>query len=292
LKVNLTARKFQNSASSFHFYRPHKIASSAYSLSGHVSIVLRPSKFRRTTARYLLQSLAITFDGQTELVTPDTGYTPYRICSVTKELAPQNPLFELDESSEGSGKPCVWNVVFDLAIPGWLPSSTLEDSENAPIAIRYALHATATFVTPEQAPSTSYFACFTSSISKTFFPSLSPSPRTVRAKWCDVDIARVMAPPNSPIPRVSYTIDSNLTGEDAAGNIPSDVLSKIAITASVPEYVDMESNSFELRLRMRTSGLEPLHCKRLRLTNFMVEVDQFEKYRFVLLCSQSRRILT
>ena len=281
--MNLTARKFQNPASSFHFYRPHKIVSSAYSLSGHVSVTLHPSKLRRTTARYLLQSLVITFDGQTELVTPDTGYTPYRICSVTKELAPQNPLFELsNESFEGSGKPCVWNVVFDLAIPGWLPSSNLGDSENTPVAIQYALHATATFVNPEQATSTSYFTCFTRTLStSSFFPSLFPPVRTVRAKRCDIDIARVMAPTVSPTPFAVYTVDSNLSGEDVAGKIPSDVLSKIAIMASVPEFVDMESNSFELRLRMRTCGLEPLHCKRLRLASFMVDVNQLERYRFV-----------
>lgn len=293
LRVNLTARKFQNPASFFRFYRFHKIVSSAYSLSGHVSVTLRPSKFRRTAARYLLQSLVITFDGQTELVTPDTGYTPYRICSVTKELAPQNPLFELDsESFEGSDKPCVWNVIFDLAIPGWLPSSNLEDNENTPIATRYALHATATFVSPEKAPSTSYFACFASQVSSSFFPSLFPSPRTVRAKRCDIDIARVMVPSNSPVPFVGYTVDSNLTGEGVAGNIPLDILSKVAITASVPEYVGMESSSFELRLRMRACGLEPLHCERLRLTNFTVDVYQLEEYRFGFLRSQSCRILT
>ena len=292
LRVNLTARKFQNPPSFFHFYRLYKIASSAYSLSGHVSITLRPSKFRRTPARYLLQSLVITFDGQTELVAPDTGYTPYRVCSVTKELAPQNPLFELNnESFEGSGKPCVWNVTFDLAIPGWLPSSNLEESENAPIATRYALHATATFASPEQTPSTSYFACFTSSLSRSFFPSLFPSPRTVRAKRCDIDIARVMAPTNSPIPFVAYAVDSNLNDEGMAGNIPLDVLSKIAITASVPEYVDMENNSFELRLRMRACGLDPLHCERLRLNNFTVDINQVETYRFVFLRSRPCRIL-
>lgn len=289
--MNLTARKFQNPASSFHFYRFCKIVSSAYSLSGHVSITLHPSKLRRKLPRYLLQSLVLTFDGQTELVTPDTGYTPYRICSVTKELAPQGPLFELNnESFEGSGKPCVWNVIFDLAIPGWLPSSNLEDGEDTPISIRYALHATATFLSPEQAPPISYFACFASPFTKSLFPSWFPSPRTVRARRCDVEIARVMTPTNSPIPFLPYTVDSNIGGEDM--KIPSDVLSKIAITASVPEYVDMENNSFELRLRMRTYGLEPPHCKRLRLTNFVVDVLQLEKYRFVPLHLQPRYIPT
>lgn len=215
-------------------------------------------------------------------MTPDTGYTPYRICSVTKELAPQNPLLELNnETSEGSGKPCIWNVIFDLPIPGWLPSSNFDESENAPIAIRYALHATATFVNPEKGLSTSYFACFASPLAYSFFPSLFPSPRTVRAKRCDIEIVRVTTPTDTPVPFVAYTVDSDLTGEDAAGRIPSDILSKIAITASVPEYVDMESDSFQLRLRMRACGLEPLHCERLRLTNFSIDVHQFEKYRFV-----------
>ena len=282
--MNLTARKFQIQPVLFIFYRLLKTISSAYSLSGHVSVTLHPSKFHRKTVRHLLQSLVITFDGQTELVTPDTGYTPYRICSVTKELAPQNPPFELNnESLEDSGRPCAWNVIFDLAIPGWLPSSNFEDSENAPIAIRYALHATATFVNPEQAPSTSYFACFASQIASSFFPSLFPSARTVRAKRCDIEIVRVMAPTNVPIPFVAYSVDSDLTCGDVAGRIPPDILSKMAITASVPECVDMESNSFELRLRMRTCGLEPLHCERLRLTNFTIDVHQFEKYRFVSL---------
>jgi hypothetical protein len=282
--MNLTGRKFQNPASPFHFYRLHKTISSAYSLSGHISITLHPPKLRRKTMRYLLQSLVVTFDGQTELVTPDTGYTPYRICSVTKELAPQNPLFELsNESFEVSGKPCVWNVIFDLAIPGWLPSSSFEDNENAPIAVRYALHATATFVNLEQAESTSYLACFASPIARSFFPSFFPSPRTAQAKRCDIEIARVMAPTDSSIPFVAYTVDSELTGEDVTGRIPSEILSKIAITASVPEYVDMRSNSFELRLRMRTCGLEPPHRERLRLTNFMVDIQQLEEYRFVSL---------
>ena len=93
-----------------------------------------------------------------------------------------------------------------------------------------------------------------------------------------------MTPTDAPIPFVAYTVDSDLTREDVAGRVPSDILSKIAITASVPECVDVESNSFELRLRMRTCGLEPLHCERLRLNNFTIDVHQFEKYRFVTLC--------
>jgi hypothetical protein len=217
-------------------------------------------------------------------VTPDTG-TPRTVSAPSPKSSPHRVprLNSATNRSRTLASP-VYGTLFLTwpSLVGFRPQH-LEDDENAPVAIRYALHATATFVSPVQAPSTSYFACFASPITHSLFPSWFPPSRTMRAKRCDVEIARVMAPTNSPIPFVPYTVDSNINDEDIAGKIPSDVLSKIVITASVPEYVDMESNPFELRLRMRACGLEALHCKRLRLTNFMVDVLQFEKYRLISL---------
>lgn len=84
---------------------------SAYSLSGHVSISLSPSSSffdRRQTARYLLQSLSLTFDGQAEIFTPTIGYSAVRLCSVTRELAPSEDTLELtNEGHEESGEPCM-----------------------------------------------------------------------------------------------------------------------------------------------------------------------------------------
>lgn len=65
---------------------PH---SSAYSLSGHVVVnVSNPSTFfgARRPASLLLQSLELTFEGQSEVLTHEIGYSSLRICSVTKEL--------------------------------------------------------------------------------------------------------------------------------------------------------------------------------------------------------------
>lgn len=76
----------------------HTFSSAAYSLSGHVSISVS-----QTTARLLLQSISLTFEGQSEVLTPCTGYSGLRLCSVTRELAPK----PTELSNEDSGETCM-----------------------------------------------------------------------------------------------------------------------------------------------------------------------------------------
>lgn len=82
---------------------------SAYSLSGHVSIIVTSpySLFeRRRTARLLLQSVLLTFEGQTEIITPQTGYAPLRLCSITREIALDDPVEMSNEGHEESAESC------------------------------------------------------------------------------------------------------------------------------------------------------------------------------------------
>ena len=82
---------------------------SAYSLSGHVSVsVLSPySMFdRRRPARLLLQSLTLTFEGQNEMITSEVGYSAMRLCSITREIAPCEPVELSNEGHEESDDPC------------------------------------------------------------------------------------------------------------------------------------------------------------------------------------------
>ena len=85
----------------------HPISSSAYSLSGHVSIsVSSPQSLfnHRSTVRLLLESLSLTFEGQSEVYAPCIGYSSLRLCSVTRELlAPSKPT---ELSNEDSGETC------------------------------------------------------------------------------------------------------------------------------------------------------------------------------------------
>jgi hypothetical protein len=99
-------------------------SSSAYSLSGHVSISLKsPYSFfeRRSPTRLLLQSLELTFEGQTEIVTPQLGYSAVRLCSFSRELVSNGPT-ELCDEGEDSAEPCkqgaLTYVNIVLIIPG------------------------------------------------------------------------------------------------------------------------------------------------------------------------------
>lgn len=89
--------------------------SSAYSLSGHVSISVSSSYSifeRRRTARFLLQSVSLTFEGQSEVITPKIGYAAVRMCSITRELAPEDPVELNNEGHEDDDEPCTRSLPF------------------------------------------------------------------------------------------------------------------------------------------------------------------------------------
>ncbi|KAG8861951.1 hypothetical protein FRB96_002394 [Tulasnella sp. 330] len=133
----------------------------AYSLSGEVVLTLTSptppsslfhassstasdtsSTFRPTTI--YLSSLLITFEGKVELLSNNCPYAPFRLCQVEKELV----------GSANDGKPIVltnsaqsngimrWSMIFDLAVPGWLPPSVAIDEHSGS---SYAIHAQAKF---------------------------------------------------------------------------------------------------------------------------------------------------
>ncbi|KDQ60892.1 hypothetical protein JAAARDRAFT_31894 [Jaapia argillacea MUCL 33604] len=261
-------------------------SSAAYSLSGHVSISLLSTSSlfeRRRAVRLLLQSLHITFEGQAELVTPETGYSPLRLCSITRDLAPAERVELNNEGLEDSDKPCTWNVVFNLPIPGWLPAtSKFGDSQHGPAGNCYSLHATAKFLVVDDGSQTAWFSSLCSPFrSKT---------RTIEANPCDIFLSRFAVPParpsssTSPFPTATYAIEARSDNVDLPSGssvIPLEILSKIQILASVPELVDVESSKFPLCLRLRTRDLPESECKKLRVTDFSVDIEQYEKYRTI-----------
>ncbi|KAG5727314.1 hypothetical protein E4T56_gene13902, partial [Termitomyces sp. T112] len=116
--------------------------SSNYSVSGHVSIALTSPYALygpRRTARILLHSVTLTFEGQSEVLTPQTGYSAVRLCTETRDITPPEPVEMNNEGHEDSGKPCYWNVLFNMSIPGWLPPSAVYGVEGA--GVRYTLFA-------------------------------------------------------------------------------------------------------------------------------------------------------
>uniref|UniRef100_A0A8H8CNP2 Uncharacterized protein n=1 Tax=Psilocybe cubensis TaxID=181762 RepID=A0A8H8CNP2_PSICU len=260
-----------------HMYGPSD-PSSAYSLSGHISLsVTSPfSLFEsRRTARLLLQSLTITFEGQSEIFTPNTGYSSLRVCSVTHELAPSVPIELSNEGCEDSSEPSVWNVIFNLPIPGWLPPTTTIGIEE--LGTRYALYATAKFANVDEEHNNSWG-----------FSTLC-APFRSRVKCAEakkpIVLHRFMAPPKveiTDLTTLNYLVNSTPSSkqQDAERGIPMEVLSKIQVLASVPEYVDISSDILPLTLRLRTKDLAEEHCKRIQLTEVHVDITQQEKCRY------------
>ncbi|KAF7338104.1 hypothetical protein MVEN_02035100 [Mycena venus] len=254
---------------------PH--SSSAFSLSGHVSITLNSpfSVFeRRRAARVILQSVLLTFDGQTEVLTTSLGYSPLRLYSLSRELLASSEPIELsNEEQEETDEPCRWNVVFDLPIPGWLPASQDFSPNDVGASIKYYLHAVVKFVVVEDHRAASW----------SFSTLCSPFRSRARAiETCKkITLRRFVEPPTdepTPPESINYLLSPPNKPSDIP-TIPSNILSKIQILASVPTYVDVRENSLPFTLRLRTKDLEDADCKRLHVTNFTLDVVQEETCR-------------
>lgn len=94
-----------------------------------------------------------------------------------------------------------------------------------------------------------------------------------------------MSPPKAEITELTtlnYLVNSTASPMEQVdeGRIPSDVLSKIQVLASVPEYVDIRGDILPLTLRLRTKDLGEEHCKRIQLTEVHVDITQQEKCRY------------
>jgi len=81
---------------------------------------------------------------------------------------------------------------------------------------------------------------------------------------------------------VNYLANSDASSSaliSSKSRMPVEVLNKIQVLASVPEYVDVKGHALPLTLRMRTKDLCEEDCKRLQVTEVVVDVLQQEKTR-------------
>ncbi|KAH6918397.1 hypothetical protein BKA70DRAFT_1366646 [Coprinopsis sp. MPI-PUGE-AT-0042] len=204
---------------------------SAYSLSGVVTI---------SDARLLLQSLSLTFEGQSEIYTPSTGYSSLRLCSIKLS----------NEGHEDDEVPCKWDVVFNLAIPAWLPASTCLGIED--IGIRYGLYATAEFINLDDEA----------------------------APW-QIKLHRYVLPPHiepAGPSLVNYLVNPK-SSKDEVKRIPQEVLAKIQVLASVPETLNTDESLLPITVRLRTKDLESAECKKLQISEVGIDIIQHERSR-------------
>ena len=276
-------------------------------------ISVSPSSFtfsRNRRAKLLLRSLELTFEGQTEVYTPLIGYSSTRLCHITKDLAPQEALLLNNDDPKSTKQPCElsskrcrhwanlsllsgqWSIVFNLPIPGWLPSLNSYGVDRK-IGVSYSLYATAQFLVVD---TPSHRDPWSSSISSLYSSIWSPE-RIVQTDK-KINIRRFHSTPSTStkdpvIPNSTFYINPQVQPPEDSSEptpfIPVDVWSKVQILVSVPEYVDMKSDSLPFTLRMRTKGMSEEDRKRMQFTGFTINVVQKEKCRYAYFISTHAR---
>ncbi|KIP06043.1 hypothetical protein PHLGIDRAFT_107449 [Phlebiopsis gigantea 11061_1 CR5-6] len=250
----------------------------AYSLSGQVNVTFSSSSSlfeRKRPTSLILQSLVVTFEGQTEMISEEMGYSALRLCSISQQLVPEDWIELSNEDSRDLSAPCTWSMVFNLTIPGWLPeSSAFGDREGG---TTYALHAFATIHNNDAAPSRAWLS--------TLCSPFQPSVQQIKAPRVPVPLIRYTASSshasgsNAAIPSTHYEVAAQLDEAHGETRFPRELLSKIRMQMSAPEVVDVDDESVPITIRLRTNGLPESDCRRLRVTEFHVNVEQTEKYR-------------
>jgi len=243
---------------------------SVYSLSGHISLSFTCS---RRAIRILLRSLVITFEGQAELVTKEATYSAIRLCTISKELVSKTTIELTNEGHHqdaGEG-PCVWHIMFDLPIPGWLPSSDLYgDCRQGFSGTQYNLYATARFSNVDSLLGPSWFSALC--------PPFFPRNNVLHAERRRIMLNRFAPPAHRPAYYSVSLTAGGLRPEDNPHPVPADIISKVELLGSVPEGISLDQEKFPFSLSVRTSALSESEAAKLHVTQFSLEVQQVDRY--------------
>ena len=268
---------------------------STYSLSGHISLSFTRSSSssssnslfferRQRAIRILLRSLVVTFEGQAELVTREASYSALRLCSISKELVSKTTIELSNEGHEDNddnddGGVCVWHIMFDLPIPGWLPASDLYgDCRQGFSGTQYNLYASARFSNLDSSSSSSLLGgghSWVSALCPPFFP---------RNNVLHAERRRIMLNRFSALPALRpayYSVSLTAGGlrpEDNPHPVPTDIISKVELLASVPEGISLDQEKFPFSLSIRTSALSESQAAKLHVTQFSLELHQVDQY--------------
>ncbi|KAF4603753.1 hypothetical protein EYR40_000923 [Pleurotus pulmonarius] len=236
----------------------------SYSLSGHVEIsVSSPFSFfcRSRPVSLLLHSLVLTFEGQCEIASTQTGYAGARVCSIAQEMVLGAPI-ELDHIQfEGSNEPSRWRVVFDMNLPGWLPATSPFGADRE-LGTSYSLHASAQYTLSEED------LTFDWPILGYCMPWLSRF-RYARA-MSEINLERVAnIYDNSPL--ASYLFNSSPSPDSLL-----DPAFKLQVLASLPDYINISDEQIPLVLRVRTKDVEAETYKDVQILSLRTDFLQLE----------------
>jgi hypothetical protein len=246
-------------------------------LSGHISISLASEKYLFEPCRpatLVLQSLTVTFEGQSEVITARTGYASLRLCTVTRELVPKDETIEIsNEGHENPDESCVWNVVFNIPIPGWLPASSAFGVDES-AGTKYAVYANATFLNLGAKRATSWLSMLCLPFRSTTIDVEAHAPITLN---------RYYAPPN-PCSLSAFSSQFGAASLFETGSEDSSSLSqpKVEVHFSVPERIDASLSSIPFTMRLRAIDADEFFRKNFQVNGFSIQLLQSESYRSVV----------
>jgi hypothetical protein len=217
-----------------------------------------PSLFATQPHNVLLTSLVLTFEGKSEHVIPQIGYSAARLCRVEREIVAQPIVI----STEGEQSADV-AVIFDLTVPGWLPATTTARHGTAVVSNSYSLFATATYRTQVQA----------GFLWPRCLPALTRNSK-VSAPRVEIEIVRhrVAPPVNTTgvfaaFPSAAFAVTARA---GPASPIPNEVVSKMQILVSIPEFISTSDSTIPVSLKTRCTS------PGLWASQINVEIDQLE----------------
>ncbi|KDQ18067.1 hypothetical protein BOTBODRAFT_42507 [Botryobasidium botryosum FD-172 SS1] len=265
----------------------------AYSVSGHILLTLKnpASLFEpRPRAQTIeLTSIQLVFEGSNESIYPDTGYRGVRLCRIQKELILPEPILL---TGKPDGITTRWSIVFDLAVPGWLPPSAEFEDQSV---TSYALFATAKYAyrdTDSRPPAgSSSSRTKTSSIFSNIY-SLTGRNRikSISAPRCPIEVRRFRTQPHAVQgalrPAPEHTVPSafglNHVSADVqlptAPAIPLDLLRSVEVILDVPGFVGTREGRLPMSVRVRSRHNDPAMSAQLSVQELDVEVQQVERF--------------
>lgn len=206
----------------------------------------------------MLTSLVLAFEGKSEHASSQTGYSAARLCRVEHEVVTQ----PIPISTEG-GKSADVAVIFDLTIPGWLPATTTTRHGVAVVSNSYSLFATATYRTQVEA-GLLWPQCL---------PSLTRDSKAL-APRVEIEVFRHRVAPLLSdagtfvaFPSATFAVTAKA---GPASPIPNEVVSKMQVLVSIPEFISTSDTAISISLKSRCGS--PGLCA----SQIDVEIDQLE----------------
>lgn len=223
-----------------------------------------------------MSSLELTFEGKSEFISGPSGYVAARIISVTKELLPDGHPIELtNEGLEDGAEPSTWQVIFNLALPGWLPASTIFGEDDVS-SVSYSLFARATYSHIEDDHTSLALSWKPWKLASLCTAALRMRNKTACAKPVPVFVNRFSAHAPS---FAHYSVRMKAPeGTPESNAVPAAVLTNIQVMASIPTHVSTTASGIPVSLRIRSTN-GPEVTARLRINSFHVDLEQHEKYQ-------------